>query len=65
MGDLFGSYGRRIREPGSFHLGPAWDEMFESGGDTEPLLPGDITFLCTMSWGRCRPRLQRPRRGAR
>jgi uncharacterized circularly permuted ATP-grasp superfamily protein len=39
MGDLFGSYGHRIKEPGWFHLGPAWDEMFESGDDSEPLSP--------------------------
>jgi uncharacterized circularly permuted ATP-grasp superfamily protein len=39
MGDLFGSYVRRPEELGAFHLGPAWDEMFERGGESDPLCP--------------------------
>ena len=44
MGDLFGSYAGCLHGPGSPELGSvqqsgAWDEMFESGGEAEPLSP--------------------------
>ena len=44
MGDLFGSYADCLHGPGSYGLGSvqhsgAWDEMFESSGDVNPLSP--------------------------